>query len=219
MQRGSNSIHSVVMPVLALVLLVSAVPAATDEPLEQAALLKRRLPEVRLESTALTDVIDFCRDLSGANLWVDWKALERAGIDRDTPVTLQARSLPLSRLLDLVTAEASKPDAKVGWALTDGVITITTAANLRTSKVTRAYDVRPLATLRTGAGPSTRPAAAADPLIALITGSIDPGQWSARGGADTLEERDGQLIITTTEANHILIDNAIDQLRRMASAK
>ena len=39
-----------------------------------AALLDRRLPELRFNANALSDVFDFLRDATGANLYVDWPA-------------------------------------------------------------------------------------------------------------------------------------------------
>ena len=36
------------------------------------AALDRKLPEVRLNNIAFSDVIEFLRDVSGANLYVNW---------------------------------------------------------------------------------------------------------------------------------------------------
>ena len=41
---------------------------------------------MNFSGVAFADVIDFLRDVSGANIHVDWKILEAAGIGKDAPV-------------------------------------------------------------------------------------------------------------------------------------
>ena len=50
------------------------------------AVLDHKLPKVSFHGVAAGDVADFLRDVSGANLFINWKALEAAGIKRDSPV-------------------------------------------------------------------------------------------------------------------------------------
>ena len=47
--------------------------------------LDRRLPEINFNGNAFGDVVDFLRDVTGANIFVNWRALETAGISKDAP--------------------------------------------------------------------------------------------------------------------------------------
>src|SRR4051794_2102424 len=48
--------------------------------------LDRKLPDIRFEGSLFGDVIDFYRDVVGADILVDWPALAAAGVHRMTPV-------------------------------------------------------------------------------------------------------------------------------------
>jgi uncharacterized membrane protein YgcG len=87
--------------------------------------LDATLPELRLDGVSLADSIDFLRDVSDANIVVNWKALEEAGVSRDAPVTLHLRNISLRKAMQLILSEASGGD-KLSFTLDQGVIEITT---------------------------------------------------------------------------------------------
>jgi hypothetical protein len=68
--------------------------------------LARKSPSVRFNNTALRDVIDFLRDVSGRDIQVDWAALESHGISRDTPINQNFNNVSLGELLGTVLASA-----------------------------------------------------------------------------------------------------------------
>src|SRR5665213_3420000 len=105
--------------------------------------LNTTLPEVKFEGVALTDAMDFLRDVSGANMTVNWKALEEAGITKDTPVTVRLRSVSLRKALDMVLQEAGGGD-KLAYDLDQGVIAITTRELADARMYTRVYPVQDL---------------------------------------------------------------------------
>jgi hypothetical protein len=88
----------------------------------------RRLPEANFNNTALSDVIDFLRDVSGANLFVNWVELEKAGLKRDAPVSLRLRDMTLSSVLRLVLESANNGKTPVRFTYEDNVITVTAGA-------------------------------------------------------------------------------------------
>jgi protein involved in polysaccharide export with SLBB domain/beta-lactamase regulating signal transducer with metallopeptidase domain len=88
------------------------------------ATLDRELPEVNFEAVALGDAIDFLRDISGANLFVNWKSLEAAGLDKNTPVTLRVRNVSFGKVLDLLLQSAGGSDVKLAYTVDQGVISI-----------------------------------------------------------------------------------------------
>jgi hypothetical protein len=55
--------------------------------------LERQIPETPFDGTPLTDVVDYLRDITNANIFVNWRALEAGGIDRNTPVTAKLRNV------------------------------------------------------------------------------------------------------------------------------
>jgi beta-lactamase regulating signal transducer with metallopeptidase domain len=69
--------------------------------------LSRKVPEVKFDQVPLPDVIAFIQDLTGLNVYVDWKAMEAAGIDRNVAVTLRLKDVAASEVLRLVLREAS----------------------------------------------------------------------------------------------------------------
>ena len=60
------------------------------------------MPTIQLQQVALTDAIDFLRDTTGANILVNWKALEAASIDKQTPVTVTLHDVKFSKVLDII---------------------------------------------------------------------------------------------------------------------
>lgn len=106
--------------------------------------LDRSLPELSFEGVGFGDVVDFLRDVSGANIFVNWKTLEAANIDRTAPVTLKLRNVKFAKALNLILENVSGGATKLGYTIDDGVITISTADDLANNKLTRVYDIRDL---------------------------------------------------------------------------
>jgi len=70
-------------------------PAVSPENQKIEDLLDRHLPSVQLPGVKLSDAIDFIRDVTGENIYVDWKALERAGVTKHSPVTVSATHITI----------------------------------------------------------------------------------------------------------------------------
>jgi hypothetical protein len=87
-------------------------------------MLKIQIPEAKFQGVALTEVISFLRDVSRANIFVNWRALEAAGIDRRAPVNVNLGPTPLGEVLDKVLAHAGGKNAKLQYTIVEGVIEI-----------------------------------------------------------------------------------------------
>jgi type II secretory pathway component GspD/PulD (secretin)/tetratricopeptide (TPR) repeat protein len=113
---------------------------------EQQALaqLDRQLPALQFDAVGFSDVIDFLRDVSGANIFVNWKSLEAAGIDRNTPVSASLRNVKFSKALNVILDSVGGGQTKLGYTIDEGVITISTADDLSKNVVVRVYDIRDL---------------------------------------------------------------------------
>jgi hypothetical protein len=71
--------------------------------------------------------VDFLRDVSGKNIFVNWNAMKGAGIDRNAPVTVRLRDAKMSTVLRTILASVSDGKTPVQFTFEDGVVTITSA--------------------------------------------------------------------------------------------
>jgi hypothetical protein len=122
-----------------IVLLVFGSVALADPSAARPA-LAMRLPEVKFESVSLSGCIDFYRDVSDANIHVNWRALESIGIGRDMPVTLDLRAVSLRTALRL-TLSQTDPANMTAVYIDEGVIEITTRDIADAQLITRTYFV------------------------------------------------------------------------------
>jgi general secretion pathway protein D len=106
--------------------------------------LDRQLPELQFDAVGFSDVIDFLRDVSGSNIFVNWKSLEAAGVDRNTPVTARLHNIKFSKALNIILDSVGGGQTKLGYTVDEGVITISTADDLSKNVVARVYDIRDL---------------------------------------------------------------------------
>lgn len=129
-----------------------AVPLATPHILPAASktasrarrsILDQVLPDVRFTNVALKDALEFLRDVTGANIHVNWKAIEAAGVAQDTNVNMHLREVQFRKALGLLLSEAG-----AGTALTyyfdQNVLEITTRELADKEMFTRVYPVEDL---------------------------------------------------------------------------
>jgi hypothetical protein len=126
-------------------------PGAASAPsAQQQAATQERITghmDFQYEQVPLEDVISSLRTRTGLNIVVNWHALERTGVEKTSPVTLNVSGVPLAQGLDLIfmTFNGNKtPLERVYWEMRDNVLSITTGAVLDTQMETRIYDVADL---------------------------------------------------------------------------
>ena len=132
---GCNQTHPTTEPV--------AVKAPVETP-EAPTLFDQRLDAVNFEQVPLAEAIQALREKTGQNIFVNWRALEEAGVKRETPVTARLRDVKLGPALQSILADAGGGHVELGATIDDGVITISTADDLRKNVATRVYDIRDL---------------------------------------------------------------------------
>jgi len=171
------------------------------------ALLDRHLPDLRFNANSLSDVIDFLRDATGANIYVDWAALERASIARDAPVTAKLHDIKFSKALELIfkSVNGEDEDHQLGYSLDEGVITITTKKELSKNTVTRRYDINDLLFVPTD---TTN----APDLSLQNAGQGQSGGGGQGGGA----QGGGQSLFNNTNTNNNNNNNGQDRTNRVA---
>jgi hypothetical protein len=160
------------------------------------------VPYVHLDNAMLSDAIDELRKVSGAEIFVNWKELEVIGLMRDTKITLRLINKRFSTVLDLTLAIAGAERPPLGYTVSDGVITISTAHDLARNTVTRVYDARVIIDAPGRPGRNVRVGS----LLKLIMDAVDPQSWRARDGdIGSIRELQGQLIVTQTAVNQAKI--------------
>lgn len=194
-----------------------------------------RITVIDLNQTSLADTLEWLRDVTGANIFVNWAALESIGVDQSTPVTVKLRQIPVSKLLDLMLNSAAP--GQLAWYIDDNIIHITTADIANQAMITRMYPVEDLLleipnfkgpemdldTSGDGGGtpfggsngndgddePSSRAERAQD-LIELIQMMVVPDTWEENGGMSSIRYFDGSLIVTAPRKVHELLGGRMD---------
>jgi hypothetical protein len=77
-----------------------AIPPDSSEDQKMEDLLNRHLASVQLPGVALSDSIDFIRDITGANVYVDWKAIALGGVTQNTRVKLRATNISVRQAFE-----------------------------------------------------------------------------------------------------------------------
>jgi hypothetical protein len=224
-------------------------PVATTtpahEPAELATRVKldRKVPEVKYDMARFGDVIDYLRDFSGAEFFVNWKALQVAGIEKNTAVTARLFNVKASKALQVVLDSISTTNAEVGYSIVNGVINVTTVDELDSDVVKISYDIHDLCPLP-GSGlqripnykasafgvisavgaavpnadiePALDRSRLVEDLIQLIKETVSGNTWSKHW---SIKECSGQLIVTQTKENQRQIAALIDQLRDFLSVQ
>ncbi|MGC4030359.1 MAG: hypothetical protein QM754_01240 [Tepidisphaeraceae bacterium] len=204
--------------VVGSLVLVSVVRAA--EPIKAEDVLAMPSGGFRLTGETVEESFGRLAGGSGQKIFVNWKALEAAGVSRTLPVTLTFSRLTLGQAMTRMVDNLNTPGcpATIGFAVEDGVVTVSSTEDLAKNVETRAYDVRawlPVMSDANGNAPALGPSpitvdpklrdAAAEKTVRRVMG-IQPRTWKANGGSiGSVRELGGQLIVTHTPEVHRLI--------------
>jgi hypothetical protein len=159
----------------------------------------------------LKDVVQLLRDRFQENIVISAKKLEEAAVGLDTPMTARLEHLPLESILHIILREI-----ELGFTVRDNVILISTPDELYSPDMqeTRVYPVRDLVH-------HPEYGDDCDPLIELITTTIDPQSWDEVGGPSSISylEPTGTLVLTQSWHSHRKIERLIDTVRRANSGQ
>jgi hypothetical protein len=107
--------------------------------------LTKKLPELKFTQLPLADAIDHIRDVTGANIHVNWRSMELLNVTPQTQVSLSLRDVTARRAL-----RALLDDTGAGEMLTfysdEGVLEVTTKELADSKMITRVYPVEDLVT-------------------------------------------------------------------------
>jgi len=210
------------------------------------------------QRNSFQQVMNFLSQVSGENMYVDWRALDFIGVSADDEITLQLNDITLVAALDRVLEQVGDDLDRPQWAIQDGMVTVSSEQALRKHTVTVVYDIRDLlfkvpyfgnapdldlASALSQAGDAVRNSSGGfaggsgggaifsdpadqsprlsreelvDQIVGIIQENIDPEGWRELGGdTGTLQELNGNLIITNTVRNHRQIEGLLSQLREI----
>jgi len=102
--------------------------------------LNTPLPESKFTGVGLGDAIDFIRDVSGANIVVNSKALAEVNVTPDTPVNLRLYNVTVRKVLTTLLQQAGGGD-QLTFVASDGVIEITTQQIADARPITKVYPI------------------------------------------------------------------------------
>lgn len=227
---------------LCAALLASMVFAGTASAAEVSArrALNSVLPDLRFDNITVADAIEFLQDVSGANIHVNWRALEAIGVGRDATINVRLRKVTLRKVLTLVLREASSGNF-LAFYIDGNVIEVTTQELADQQLVTRIYPVDDLimeipdfvgpdfnlsqgsTTGGGGGGQSvlsnsgnddrnqgTTRAQRAQNLIDTIQAILKPDTWNVNGGPSAIRFFNGSLIVTAPRSVHEALGGYID---------
>lgn len=203
------------------------------------AVLNSRLPDLRFENISLGDAMDFLRDVSGANIHVNWRAIEELGIGKDTVINVRLRSVTMRKVLQLVLSEAGRGNL-LTYYIDGNVLEITTREIADRQMLTRVYPVDDLLMevpnfeqpptfniqgssagggggggnlfgnlTQQQAGQNTREARA-QALVDTIQAIISPEIWNSNGGPAAIRMWSGSLIVTAPRSVHEALAGYVD---------
>lgn len=112
------------------------------------AAMDKTIPELKVESAPLDDVVQLLRDVTGSNIVADWVAMEQAGLDRKTPVSIKLRDVKFAKVLQTILDSVSTdPNNQLTFIADEGVITISTSQRLAQQAQARPRSLAPVLSL------------------------------------------------------------------------
>ncbi len=105
--------------------------------------LKQPIP-IQFDANRFENVVEYLRNVTGVNFFVNWKALEGAGIEPGNPITLSLANVPADKALRLILDQLGGDLVPLSFTIDDGVVTISTTENINKNTNIRVYDIRDL---------------------------------------------------------------------------
>lgn len=183
---------------------------------EVRARMEEDIKEISFQEQGLEKVINFLSDTTELQYFVNWTALQAAGIDRKTPVTVHLHDVSHRKALTTVLREVGGGAANLDYAVDEGVITVSTRDDLFNKNIsTQLYDIRELLARAHGAEQRARRYME---IVNSIYSAVSSSSWQNSGGTvGTLAQFDDYLVITQSRDNHVAIARLLGRLRDMGA--
>jgi len=176
--------------------------------------LDKLVPDADFRDMPISDAMDWLRKLDGIHIFVNWRGLELAGIDRNLPITLHLKNKSVADILNLMLGIAGIGKQPLAYSVEDNIITISTFREMQKNTLTRVYDIRRIL----NAAQAMPYPARVDHIEKLLMDQVDPASWRARSGeVGAMRELQGQLIVTQTKANQEKLELLVKDLTSLLS--
>ncbi len=180
----------------------------------------RRTVTLSPNKVPLGTIVDTLSQQCHINFFVNWRALQTAGLDRNTPVSLNVRDVPAYRALHLTLETISEDTAHLGYTVYAGTVTVSTQEDLNSEKyqLVKIYDVRDLLSFQISRGADSSQNSnytnRVNLLISSIMAAVASDSWRDNGGnIGSIHDFDGRLIVNQTADNHIALALLLAKLR------
>lgn len=155
--------------------------------------------EIAFTETPLTDFAAFLSDYHKIPILLDVEALSDEGVTPDTPITQSLSGVSFESALNIVLSPLH-----LDYVIANDVMTITTKSKADVTAEPRVYDLSRLQNLD------------AATLSNIIVETVNPDEWTDRGGLGMLVSGPGFLVISQNQRTHRLVTSLLDQLERQA---
>ncbi len=151
------------------------------------AALDRPLPDGFVTDKDLATTVNGLRRATGLSFFINWLALDAAGVGRASPVPI--RNLGGMALGDALRTICGDVHPSLACETDESTLIVTTVADASRTVLTRVYDVRELI----GRGSTLQ-------LEAQLTSQVAPGSWrgDTPDAVGALQSVSGQLIVTAS---------------------
>ncbi len=111
-------------------------------------MVRQRMAQTRVpidfNNNSLEQVVAFIEQVTGLDIYVDYRALNNSGIDRADEVTLKLQDVPMDTALSRVLEQLGEGADRPQWAIQDGILTVSSDQALRARTILLVYDIRDL---------------------------------------------------------------------------
>lgn len=164
--------------------------------------MKIMVENAEFDEMPFEDFVEWLERVTEANVVVRWKVLESAGIEKDRPLTLKQKNIPLGKLLPMAFDNLTRDieGVEIAAKASGNILLITTRADLNSKMLTRSYDIESLRIVvpdfkgrqanldGVGQGPAGRPRG----------GALAGGGGSTQGGASADAETQRLIAVITS---------------------
>jgi len=167
-------------------------------------ILDRKL-SFQFEEETLKSISSKLQKELGIPIFLDDKALMESGVDSDTRISLTA---PEMKFVDGLTRMLDVQD--LTWMPKHGGILITTPDVATYNLIDRIYPVYDLIKVKENG----RKILSYEPVIDIITSTVDPDTWEDNGGCGAIAPFNGSIVVSQTWPIHRKIDVVLAAIRK-----
>jgi hypothetical protein len=160
-------------------------------------------------------VLKYLSDTLKVQFHVNQRALAEAGIGVDTPVSISLKEVTASTVLRLVLQST---DVALDFVERDGFILVSTVEDLDRVTEVRVYPMAPGMEGSSGGlgGGLLAEDSPRSRLMGLIMDSVESDSWAEVGGAGSISEFNGLLVVKQSARVHEKVEDLLNMLRKAA---